>query len=305
MSHFKLYLLLVAVMFMWGMNLPALKYLTAQMGPITMTSLRIFIAGITVFVILSVMKIVRMPTRKEWGYIFGGSILNVIVHHYFISVGLTMTSGTNAGLILGTGPIMTAVFGLVLLRLNPSLLQWVGFVLGLIGVSATVIVGNSGADAVSLGDVYIFLSILGQVLSFLLISKAAKTLDPRLLTAYMFILGSLGLFIISLFREPGEWKVFAEMEATFWILIICSGIIATAIGHMTYNHSVGQVGPSKAAIFINLNTLFGILGSALFLGEKLTLLHLAGLVFVVAGVILGSGAAEDLWKNKRLARTKI
>lgn len=302
MSHLKLYLLLVAVMFAWGMNLPALKYLTGQMGPITMTSLRIFIAGITVFIILYFAKLIRMPTRKEWIYIFGGSMLNVVIHHYFISVGLTMTSGTNAGLILGTGPIMTAVFGLILLRLNPSPLQWTGFVLGLFGVSATVIVGNSGTSSVSLGDAYILLSILGQVLSFLLISKAAKTLDPRLLTGYMFIIGSVGLFIISLFQEPAEWKVFGEMDMTFWILIICSGMIATAIGHMMYNYSVGKVGPSKAAIFINLNTLFGLLGSAFFLGETLTLLHLIGLVFVVAGVILGSGAAEDLLRKRKTAR---
>lgn len=303
MSHLKLYLLLVAVMFAWGMNLPALKYLTAQMGPITMTSLRIFIAGVTVFIILYFARLIRMPTRKEWLYIFGGSLLNVVIHHYFISVGLTMTSATNAGLILGTGPIMTAVFGLLLLRIKPTFLQWTGFILGLFGVSATVIVGSSGASSISLGDVYILLSILGQVLSFLLISKAAETLDPRLLTGYMFILGSVGLFIISLYQEPAEWKVFGEMDMTFWILIICSGMIATAVGHMMYNYSVGKVGPSKAAIFINLNTLFGLLGSAFFLGETLTVFHLAGLVFVVAGVILGSGAAEDLWKKRKLART--
>lgn len=304
MNHLKLYFLLIVVMFTWGMNLPALKYLTAQMGPITMTSLRIFIAGITVFAILFVVRLIRMPTRKEWVYILGGSMLNVVVHHYFISLGLTMTTGTNAGLILGTGPIMTAVFGLLLLRLYPTFLQWLGFILGLVGVSATVIIGDSGAAAVSLGDFYILISIFGQVLSFLLISKAAKTLDPRLLTAYMFVLGSLGLFIISLYQEPGEWRVFGEMNLTFWVLIICSGMIATAIGHMIYNYSVGQVGPSKAAIFINLNTLFGLLGSAFFLGETLTVVHLAGLIFVVAGVILGSGAAEDIWKNKRIARTK-
>lgn len=302
MSHLKLYLLLVAVMFAWGMNLPALKYLTAQMGPITMTSLRIFIAGITVFIILYFAKLIRMPTRKEWMYIFGGSMLNVVIHHYFISVGLTMTSGTNAGLILGTGPIMTAVFGLLLLRLKPTFLQWTGFVLGLFGVSATVVVGSSGVSSVSLGDIYIFLCILGQVLSFLLISKAAATLDPRLLTGYMFVIGSAVLFLIGLYQEPAEWQVFSEMDGTFWILIICSGMIATAIGHMMYNYSVGKVGPAKAAIFINLNTLFGILGSAFFLGEILTVFHLIGLVFVVAGVILGSGAAEDLWKKRKLER---
>src|SRR5690606_2572371 len=114
MSQFKVYLLLVAIMFIWGVNLPAVKYLTAQMGPVTMTSLRIFLAALMVFGVLFSFGMVRKLTAKEWRYVAVGSLLNVVIHHYFISVGLSLTSGTNAGLILGTSPILTAIFSLAL-----------------------------------------------------------------------------------------------------------------------------------------------------------------------------------------------
>ncbi|UJF26839.1 DMT family transporter [Planococcus sp. 107-1] len=298
MSQFKVYLLLVAIMFIWGVNLPAVKYLTAQMGPVTMTSLRIFLAALMVFGVLFSFGMVRKLTAKEWRYVAVGSLLNVVIHHYFISVGLSLTSGTNAGLILGTSPILTAIFSLALLRMRPSKLQWIGLMLGFIGVSATVLSGNSETSRVSIGDVYILLAILGQVLSFLVISKASETLDPRLQTGYMFLVGSAGLFIISLIQEPGEWRMFAEMNAAFWLLVIASGVIATALGHMLYNYSLGQVGPPKAAVFINLNTLFALLGSAVFLGETITAVHLAGFVVIMFGVLFGSGAAEELWRMK-------
>lgn len=298
MSQFKIYLLLVAIMFIWGVNLPAVKYLTAQMGPVTMTSLRIFLAALMVFGVLFSFGMVRKLTAKEWRYVAVGSLLNVVIHHYFISVGLSLTSGTNAGLILGTSPILTAIFSLALLRMRPSKLQWIGLMLGFIGVSATVLSGNSKTSRVSIGDVYILLAILGQVLSFLVISKASETLDPRLQTGYMFLVGSAGLFIISLIQEPGEWRIFAEMNAAFWLLVIASGVIATALGHMLYNYSLGQVGPPKAAVFINLNTLFALLGSAVFLGETITAVHLAGFVVIMFGVLFGSGAAEELWRMK-------
>lgn len=298
MSQFKIYLLLVAIMFIWGVNLPAVKYLTAQMGPVTMTSLRIFLAALMVFGVLFSFGMVRKLTAKEWRYVAVGSLLNVVIHHYFISVGLSLTSGTNAGLILGTSPILTAIFSLALLRMRPSKLQWIGLMLGFIGVSATVLSGNSETSRVSIGDVYILLAILGQVLSFLVISKASETLDPRLQTGYMFLVGSAGLFIISLIQEPGEWRMFAEMNAAFWLLVIASGVIATALGHMLYNYSLGQVGPPKAAVFINLNTLFALLGSAVFLGETITAVHLAGFVVIMFGVLFGSGAAEELWRMK-------
>ncbi|MCP2034340.1 drug/metabolite transporter (DMT)-like permease [Planomicrobium sp. HSC-17F08] len=298
MSHLRLYIILVGVMFVWGINLPAVKYLTAQMEPVTMTSFRIFLAAVTVFTVLFFTGLIRKLTRTEWRYVIAGSALNVVIHHYFISVGLSLTSGTNAGLIIGTGPIMTAVFGLFLLRSKPSRLQWLGFILGLVGVTATVLAGNGETSRISVGDAYIFLAILGQVLSYMVISKASKTLDPRLLTAYMFLLGSAGLFLISLFREPGEWRMFAEMDGLFWLLVVASGVLGTAIGHMLYNYSVGEIGPTKTAIFINLNTLFALLGSAYFLGEVLTEAHFLGFILIAFGVLFGSGAAEELWRMR-------
>lgn len=303
MAHLRLYILLVLIMFAWGMNVPAMKYLTSQIGPVTMTSLRIFLAGITVFAILAVFKLIRKPTRAEWPYIAAGALLNVVVHHYFISVGISLTSGTNSGLIIGTSPIMTAVFSLLLLKLSPTKWQWLGFILGFAGVAATVLAGNAETSAGSIGDLYILLAILAQVVSFMIISKASKTLDPRLLTAYMFIFGSVGIFSISLFLEPGEWRRFAAMEPLFWTVLIGSGIIATALGHMLYNHAIGKVGPSKAAIFINLNTFFALLGSVWFLGETLTYYHIIGFVVIVLGVLFGSGAAEEIWR-KRIRHAK-
>ena len=299
MNQWKIYGILVFVMFIWGFNLPAVKYLVSEVQPVTMTAFRIFVASLTVFAILGVFKLVRKPTTQEWKYIVLGAMLNVVGHHYFLSIGLTQTAGSTAGLILGTGPVLTAVLVSLLLRIYPSKLQWLGFVLGLGGVSATILAGGEGAGGFSLGDIFVFLAILTQVFSFIVISKAAKTLDPRLLTAYMFLVGSVVLFLISLVQEPGEIVEFLDVPSMFWLAFFGSGMIGTAVGHMLYNYSVGQAGPSKAAIFINLNTLFTLVGSSVFLGEDITTRHIFGLVLIVAGVIFGSGAAEDMWRKRK------
>nr|WP_316047183.1 DMT family transporter [Planococcus glaciei] len=149
----------------------------------------------TVFAILAVFKMIRKPAKGEWRLVMVAAALNVVAHHYLISIGISLTSGTNSGLIIGTSPIMTAVFSLLLLKLSPSKWQWLGFVLGFAGVTATVLAGNAETSAGSVGDLYILLAIVAQVLSFMVISKASKTLDPRLLTAYMFVFGSIGIFL--------------------------------------------------------------------------------------------------------------
>ncbi len=299
MNQWKIYGILVFVMFIWGFNLPAVKYLVGEVQPVTMTAFRIFVASLTVFAILGVFKLVRKPTTQEWKYIVLGAMLNVVGHHYFLSMGLTQTAGSTAGLILGTGPVLTAVLVSLLLRIYPSKLQWLGFVLGLGGVSATILAGGEGAGGFSLGDIFVFLAILTQVFSFIVISKAAKTLDPRLLTAYMFLVGSVVLFLISLVQEPGEIVEFLDVPPMFWLAFFGSGMIGTAVGHMLYNYSVGKAGPSKAAIFINLNTLFTLVGASVFLGEEISTRHIFGLILIVAGVIFGSGAAEDMWRKRK------
>lgn len=298
MKMWKIYAILTFVMVVWGLNLPLLKYMVTLVDPVTMTAFRILLAGVSVFIILSAFKLVRLPTRNEWKYIILGAILNVVCHHYFLNMGLARTTGSNAGLILGTGPVLTAISVSLIMRNYPSKTQWGGLLLGLIGVSSVVLAAG-GATVLALGDFFVFLSIIAQVLSFLVISKAAKTLDPRLMTAYMLVIGSLVLIVISFVQEPGEIKAFATVPATFWYAFLASGIIGTAVGHMLYNYSVGKVGPSKAAIFINLNTMFSLIGSAIFLSEIITARHLIGLVLIVAGVILGSGAAEDMWKKRK------
>lgn len=296
----KIYAILTTAMLIWGFNLPLLKYLLTEVDPVTMTAFRLLLAGGSVFVILAAIKLVRLPTKNEWKYILGGALLNVVFHHYFLNMGLARTTGTNAALILGTGPVLTAITVALIFRNFPSKVQWTGFGLGLIGMSVVVLAGG-GLGSLSIGDAFVFISIFAQVLSFLIIAKAAKTLDPRIMTAYMLIVGSIVLIIVSAIQEPGEMRVFFEVPPIFWLAFAASGIIGTAVGHMLYNYSVGKVGPSKAAIFINFNTMFSLIGTALFLGEVITGQHLLGLAFIIAGVILGSGAAEDLWKQRKRA----
>lgn len=286
-------------MLIWGFNLPSVKYLVEFVDPITLTAFRILTAAATIFVILAGMKLLRLPRKNEWKFILVGALLNVVGHHYFLSSGLALTSGTNAGLILGTGPMLTAVLVSLILRSYPSKLQWIGVVIGLAGVSATVLVGGSETAGMNIGDVFVFLSILVQVLSYIVISKAAGSMDPRLLTAYMFIIGAGVLFIISLIQEPGEIAAFADVPSTFWVAFFFSAVLGTAVGHLLYNYSIGQAGPTKAAIFMNLNTFFSLVGAAVILGEVITTNHLFGLVLIIVGVLFGSGAAEDLLKKRR------
>src|SRR5699024_7279795 len=111
-----------------------------------------------------------------------------------------------------------------------------GAITGFIGIGSVVLAGDQGLSGLKIGDGFIFLAILAQVFSFLIIAKAARTLDPRLLTAYMLTTGSLLLIVISFIQEPGEIIKFTTVPPSFWAAFAASAILGTAVGHMLYNY---------------------------------------------------------------------
>lgn len=298
MKDLHIFLTVIFVMFTWGVNVSALKYLVTYFAPVTMTSLRILSAAALVFIILYFLKQIRLPRNREWLYILGGAATNVVLHHYFLAEGLSRTSAANGGLILGLGPLLTATLSVWILKEKMTLMRFLGFLFGGIGVSVVVLAGSGKLGEISFGDMEVFLSILSQAFSFILIKKATKTMDARLLTGYMFLFGSVILFVIGRIKEPDGLANMAGGTSTVWLVFLFSALIATGVGHMLYNSAIGKIGAARTSIFLNLNTFFALIGASLFLGEKIYPAHFIGLILIVAGVLFGSGSIETLIRNR-------
>jgi drug/metabolite transporter (DMT)-like permease len=305
MGSIKIYMVLFVLMIIWGFNVSILKIVVENIAPITVTSFRIFIAAITVFLILGYKRRIRWPYKKEWVYILTGSCLSVIFHHYLLADGLTKTSATNAGLILGMGPLLTALLSMLFFKKRPTLIAALGFILGAIGVSVIVLFGSGRLQSINLGDLEIFLCILSQAGSFILINKATKTMDSILLTGYMLLIGSFVLFVISTGVEPGGIETLISAKPILWIAFILSGVLATGVGMTVYNYTIGQVGAAEASIFLNLSTFFSVVGASLLINETIVPAHFIGLLLIISAVLLGSGTLEALILQKRNKRIHL
>ncbi|GEL78550.1 DMT family transporter [Tenuibacillus multivorans] len=294
----KIYSLLTLVMLMWGLNVSALKVLVDAVDPILLTSVRIFTAGVAVLIACRIMGIFRLPLRNEWLVIFYISIFNVILHHTLVAVGLEKTSGVNAGLILGLMPLVTVMMAVMILRQHVTWIRVFGFLLGFIGVAVTTLTGGEGVAAISIGDFIVFLGVIVQGFSFILISKLKPTFDPRLATGYLLVLGSFFIFLTSLAFGSNLREITYLFDWKIGAVFLFSAILATSFGHMTYNYAIKKVGPAESAVFTNLNTLFAITGAAVFLGEVITINHMIGFLLILSGVFIGTGALEYALKKR-------
>jgi drug/metabolite transporter (DMT)-like permease len=301
----KIYMILIVNMIFWGFNVSFVKMIVDHVPPVTATAFRLFVAAATVFLILGMTRRIRLPRKNEWGYMIAASLTSIVSHHFFLAIGLTKTTATNAGLILGMGPLLTVLLSLIFFKKRPTLIASSGFILGSIGVCLTILFGSGKLQGINIGDFEVFLSIFIQAFGFILINKAAKSMDAVLLTAYMLIIASVILFVVSLKMEPTGLASFAEGFSSVWVAFFLSAVLSTALGQMIYNYAIGQVGAATASIFLNLNTLFSVVGAALFLQEAIKPVHFIGFLLIVTGVILGSGTLEALIKQRHKKKIEL
>ncbi|MBM7702447.1 DMT family transporter [Metabacillus iocasae] len=292
MEKYKVYLLLVLVMLAWGMNVVALKILVTNFAPVTMTAIRVFIAGLFVLLFLYATKQARHLSKKEFVFITLVGLLNVVGHHVFLSLGLKQTSASNGGLILGMAPILTTICAVLFLGTKLTFLRFLGVLFGFTGVVFIVLTRSGGVTTGAIGDLFVFLSLVTQAVSYVFIKKAATTLDARLMTGWMLVTGAFFLLLISFVIEPGGMQTMTQGSAGVWAIFFGSALIATAFGHMMYNQAVQHIGAAEAAIFGNLNPFFALLSSAIFLNEAIRTEQLLAFLLIVAGVLMGSGIME-------------
>ncbi|ARK30393.1 DMT family transporter [Halalkalibacter krulwichiae] len=284
------YGIVFVVMIIWGLNVVFLKVLVEAFPPVTMTAFRIMVAGIAAFSIIWFGRSMKKLTRKEWKLTLLATIFGVLCHHSFLALGLANTNASNAVLILALLPLITSIFAALFLKDHLTKWRLFGISLGFFGV--LFIQGASGSWAVDLGEFYVFLAVLVQAISFIYIKKATESLDSKQMTSIMFLVGSIGLFMMSFLVEPAS--VTSILEAPLWVYVIfiLSAILATTVGHFLFNEAIAQIGAGQAAIFNNFVPFFGLLFSALFLNENIYWYQSFGFMFITVGVLFGTGYVE-------------
>lgn len=303
MSKMKLYALMLTVMMLWGFNVIAIKVIVEVFDPAAITAFRIFVAGLTVMALVIIWREIRWLTKKEGYYVFVATITGVVAHHFFLAIGVANTTASNAGLIAGLVPLLTTLFAAMFLGDRLTVSKSAGILFGLVGVAFIILNGSGSISSISKGDLFVFLSITAQAISFIFIKKGTETMSPRLMTGWMLLFGSGGLLITSLLLNPSGIQTFSLGTPFVWVVFVSSAVFATALGHSMYNYTIQHLGPGETAIFINMTPFFALLGSYLFLGETITPVQIFGFLLIIIGVLLGTGAVKpSLFKINRHKR---
>lgn len=295
----KVYGIMILTMFLWGSNVSLLKLLVFDIPPLVMQGTRIFLAGITLFLILIVMKKKIIYKEMPWKFVLLATLLGVIAHHSLLATGIEQTTAVKTSLILGLAPLITAIIAVATRATSLTRLRFTGFVVGFLGIIIAVVDDVSAVTAFVVGDVYVLASIVVQAFSFFVIRRITLTIPPLVLTAYMLTIGSSVMMLYNLAVTPASFAAFANLDLKLWAVFLFSAIFATAVGHSLYNSMIKRLGAAETAIFTNLSTIFALIGAVVILGEEMHLSQIFGCMLIIAGVLIGTGGLEEWIKKRR------
>jgi drug/metabolite transporter (DMT)-like permease len=109
-----------------------------------------------------------------------------------------------------------------------------------------------------------------------------KRLSPLRATTWATFFGLLFLGPAALLEGgPG-----LDYSPASWAGLAFLGLLGTALGFTLYYHGIQRLGAARAAVFINLVPVFGLLSGWLMLDESLGWSLAVGLVLVLAGIRL-------------------
>jgi len=295
----KVYGIMILTMFLWGSNVSLLKLLVFDIPPLVMQGTRIFLAGITLFLILIVMKKKIIYKEMPWKFVLLATLLGVIAHHSLLATGIEQTTAVKTSLILGLAPLITAIIAVATRATSLTRLRFTGFVVGFLGIIIAVVDDVTAVTAFVVGDVYVLGSIVVQAFSFFVIRRITLTIPPLVLTAYMLTIGSSVMMLFNLVVTPASFAAFANLDLKLWAVFLFSAILATAVGHSLYNSMIKRLGAAETAIFTNLSTIFALIGAVVILGEEMHLSQIFGCMLIIAGVLIGTGGLEEWIKKRR------
>ncbi|MCE5285716.1 MAG: DMT family transporter [Pelosinus sp.] len=284
-----IYLLLVAVVLFWGVNVVMMKYLTRFYPPLALAPIRLGLATCVLIPAVFSRYGFVIPSREALLPVCGAALFSVFLHHATLAAGVAVTSGSHAALILGLNPLATSLLaGFV--REKLSTMKMLGIVLGFSGV-LLIASGKSQGTASLYGDIIMFSSMFVVSVGYLFIKKSTVYLPTLVVTAYTHILGTAGLIVLGL-CENSVWVYEGAGNLQPVAVLLFSSFINTALGAVLWNTGIKQVGASITSMFSNGIPVAGVLASAFFLHEQLTLSHFAALFLVVAGVSAGTGIVD-------------
>jgi len=277
------FVILMLLAFIWGSSFILMKIGLKSFSSEQAAGIRMLLASL-VLLPYSIKNLKHLQKKDLKSLLIAGFIGSFIPAFLFTKA-QTQIDSSLAGMLNSLTPVFTLIVGMLFHKTKFKYLQGIGLILGLIGAIGLI---TSGED-LSLGKVNSYALLIVLATTFYAInintikSKLSHLTGVQITSLAFFFTGPAALIYLlttdfqPVFEVP-NWPIHFLALATL-------GIVGTAIAMLLMNSLIRHASAIYASSVTYIIPIFAI-GWGILDGEKITILHLICMTFILLGVYL-------------------
>lgn len=224
----------------------------------------------------------RLPKKEDfWKILFLGWI-GISGYHICATFGqLTISAGT-AGMLIGSGPIFTTIFAMLILKEKLGKVGWIGLGFGFVGIIFIAVGSGDTSYGIAPGIFLTLLAAIATSIFFVYQKPFFKKYTAIELTAYCTWAGTIPFLIFSPGLLTGIQTATLETNMT----AIYIGIFPTALAYLTWAYALSLANASSISSILYLEPVIAIIVAWIWLKEFPSTISLIGGLVAISGVLI-------------------
>jgi drug/metabolite transporter (DMT)-like permease len=283
----KAWWLLGAVILVWGVNWPVMKYGLHYVPPLAFAASRLLIGALLLAIVAALRGELRWPQREDMPLVWGIALLQMAASMGLANLGLQYVPAGRSSILVYTTPLWVVPLAMWWLGERLTTLRLCGLLIGLAGIA--VLFNPFAFDwrepKIVLGNGLLLLSALFWAIMIVRVRGHRWHGSPLSLAPWQMLLATLILAPCAwLFEDLGGIRWEAPLA---WVLLY-NGPLASAFGLW----AMISITRALPAITTSLSTLcvpmVGYAAAMIALGEKITASDGIGFALLLGGLVCAS-----------------
>ncbi len=274
------------VTFLWATSWVLIKFGLKDLPPLTFAGLRYTFAFVCLCIPVLGSSSRRAQLRSlhinDWLQLMLLGLIFIAITQGAQFIALSYLPATTLTLLLNMSVVVVALLGSLMLAERLMLRQWLGMGVFFVGIVLYFFPVNMPSSE-RLGLLAAVVAVLANAVSSILgrhINRRAH-INPLVVTFVSIGIGGLVLLMIGLAQSG-----FPQLTPLNWIVIAWLAAINTAFAFTLWNHTQRSLPAVESSIINNSITIQIAILAWLFLGERISLQAVIGLLLVAVGVML-------------------
>jgi drug/metabolite transporter (DMT)-like permease len=276
-------LMLLGTVVLWALNITVTKYVfTHGWRPLSYATIRYF-AATALFWCFTYQRERSFRIRTSDATLVALAALMIFLNQLSFVYSIDLTSASTVALLLGVTPIFVALFATAAGLERVTGTFWIAAAISFVGVGLVAAGASGGFSGDIWGDLIAVCTAATWAAYSVAIAPLMRRYSPFRISALVLALGWIPLAIVSI---PQLLDQSFSFDWLVWLAFAYAVVGPLFLTNILWFTAIDRVGPSRAALFANLQPFFGVIFALLLLSEHLDRYEIAGGFAIAAAIVL-------------------